>query len=480
MKREKTAMFSRRAVLRQLASIPITLPLARTLYAQMNPATAGAKKNLVLFQCNNGTKRGNFWPTGTGSVYPVTNTPVLNSLFTSDGKAADNGLKAKTNLFRGLTVFPKGSSGGNAHDNGGAQMFTGVPLVPGAGGAPYGGAKSVDQVLADKWGVRTYTTGVYASQVQNGPKPGFNHRISFSYDGPAMTHTPFINPLEGYTGMIAPFAAMAGGNSAANAAALAQMLMKKKSILDAVSGDLSDLQMRLGPDDANKLDSHLSSIRDAEKQLQMAMSGGGNCSAMAPMDYAALGGTATSPSEAHVPDMVNAHMSLMAAALKCGLTRIASLQFGYIGGKWAFGWLGINLNHHDSIAHRDGSDTGTDQVSNWVTQINQWYASNIQKFAVDLASAPDPSGHGTVLDNTLIIWTNELGRGDHQLSDIPVVFIGLVGNGISAGGRVLDVRGAGGGAQQTHNIFVFHALKALDIPCTGWGDTPTLSVIPGF
>jgi hypothetical protein len=116
-----------------------------------------------------------------------------------------------------------------------------------------------------------------------------------------------------------------------------------------------------------------------------------------------------------------------------------------------------------------------------VTQIHQWYATVIQKFAVDLLNSPDPSGHGTMLDNTLIIWTNELGRGDHQLTDIPVVFLGLVGNGISAGDRVLDYTALKGG-QQTHNIFAYHALNALGHPCTGWGADADLTAykFPGF
>ena len=52
--------FSRRALLQQLASIPITLSLARTLARR--PAGGAAPKRLVIFMQNNGTKRGNFWP----------------------------------------------------------------------------------------------------------------------------------------------------------------------------------------------------------------------------------------------------------------------------------------------------------------------------------------------------------------------------------------------------------------------------------
>jgi hypothetical protein len=38
-----------------------------------------------------------------------------------------------------------------------------------------------------------------------------------------------------------------------------------------------------------------------------------------------------------------------------------------------------------------------------------------------------PEGAGTMLDNTLIVWANELGRGDHSLENITVVLSGRPG-----------------------------------------------------
>jgi hypothetical protein len=472
------ALFSRRAVLLQLASIPITLPLARSLRAQT--AGAATPKKLVIFMCNNGTKRGNFWPAPPApgmSVYPLTNTPILNSLFTTDGKT-DNGLKAKTNVIRGLNIVAKGiSGGGNQHDNGFAQMFTGVQLKPTPDGKPWGGDISLDQILANDWKMPSFTTAVVASQVQPGPKPGFDHRLSFSYVAPQRLKIPFVDPVTAYS---QTFPATAGSATAATAA---QRLAQRKSVLDCVSGDLQELAGRLGPDDNHKLDFHLSAVRDAENQLSRLMTNHGSCgTSMPPKDFKALpGGAANEVSvETYVPDMIDAFAVMMGAALKCGLTRIASLQFGYGGGKWACGWLKINVNHHDNIAHRDITDTGTDQISQYVTTINQYYASVVQKLALDLNSTPD--GSGTLLDSTLVIWANELGRGDHQLTDIPMVFIGLVGNGISKGGRLIDVAAAHGGQQQPHNIFGYHALNALGHTTQGWGEIADMTpyAIPGF
>ncbi len=57
-----------------------------------------------------------------------------------------------------------------------------------------------------------------------------------------------------------------------------------------------------------------------------------------------------------------------------------------------------------------------------------------------LADTPDPGAGGSLLDNTLIVWTNELGQGSsHTLDNIPFV---LVGSGLDFKmGRALDCGG---------------------------------------
>jgi hypothetical protein len=468
--------FSRRAVLMQLASIPVTLSFARRLRAD-DPVMP---KRLVVFMANNGTSMGGFWPArpaSGASVYPVTNTPILNTLFTNDG-TTDNGLKRKTNLIRGLQVTNSVTMNGNEHDVGFARMFTGAPLMPTSDGTPWGGAISVDQILANDWGVRSLTTAVYASQIEPFPKPGFDHRQSFSYLGPQTLNMPIIDPLSAFLGAFPP----QGADSR-------QRLLDRRSVLDSVSGDLQDLSGRLGPDDRNKLDFHLSAVRSAETSLSNLLSQHPSCPALplAPRDFRSLApGLADNEVnvETYAPDMFDAMVAVMGAALKCGVTRVASLQFGYGGGKWNFGWAGINMNHH-TIAHADhsgGVDTTAAAMatSAQVTTINQYYASVVRKLAVDLDASPE--GAGTMLDNTLIVWANEFGRGDHTLSDIPAVLVGLVGSGIRSGGNVYDLAAAHGGAFQPHNVLGYHMLNALGHTTPGWGGIPDMSpyAIAGF
>ena len=60
-----------------------------------------------------------------------------------------------------------------------------------------------------------------------------------------------------------------------------------------------------------------------------------------------------------------------------------------------------------------------------IIKINTWFCEQVAYLARRLAENPEPGGEGTLLDNTTIVWTNELGKGNsHTLDDIPFVLVG--------------------------------------------------------
>ena len=60
-----------------------------------------------------------------------------------------------------------------------------------------------------------------------------------------------------------------------------------------------------------------------------------------------------------------------------------------------------------------------------LTKINVWFAEQLAYLAQKLDAIPEPGHNGTMLDHTLIVWTNELGKGNsHSLDDIPFVCLG--------------------------------------------------------
>ena len=442
--------FSRRSVLQALAAIPVTLPFARTLRA--DPAQPPPKR-LVLLMQNNGTQQANFWPDAN------LRSPILDYLLTDPTTGKENGLRAKTNVIKGMAIPTDdvGVGGANPHDVGFARMFTGARLVA-EGTQPWGSAISVDQTLARSWNVDSLTLAVLASELEPYPRPGKAHRASFCYLGPATLKYPRTDPLSAYDYLFP-------SNSA-------QLLARRKSVLDAAAGNLAEISARLGPAERAKLDYHLTAIRDVERQLTATAS---LCTARpaAPPDYLTIDPQSEVSEDTYIPQLIDSMTQLMVVGLTCGITRIATMQFGFGGGRWKFGWRGINVNCHEEVAHLDTSDGGSSDLNTQrLVLINRFYATCVAKLATALDAVPE--GNGTMLDNTLVVWANEIGRGDHNVKNVPVVLIGKAGGALPKGGRLIDV------GAQPFNRLGCTVLNLMDRPVPGFGDVPDCGVFDGL
>ena len=80
-----------------------------------------------------------------------------------------------------------------------------------------------------------------------------------------------------------------------------------------------------------------------------------------------------------------------------------------------------------------------------------------------LAETPEPGTSESLLDNTTIVWTNELGKGNsHTLNNIPFV---LIGNGLGFRmGRSLNLKGT------THNRLMISLAHAVGHQIESFGN----------
>jgi hypothetical protein len=90
-----------------------------------------------------------------------------------------------------------------------------------------------------------------------------------------------------------------------------------------------------------------------------------------------------------------------------------------------------------------------------------------------LADLPDGEG-GNLLDNTLVVWGNELATGPHGLADIPVVLLGRAGGKLPAGGRLID------NGPQDHHRLGTSILGLMGTPAPGFGEAPACGPIVGL
>ena len=151
--------------------------------------------------------------------------------------------------------------GGDGHQSGIGGMLTGRPLnggpFAGVGAPPAGWATgpSVDQRMAEAWAVPTKFRSLELG-VQVGAADDCGRMIYRAANQPL---PPTDDPAEVYAGVFADLHT--------DPAALARLRARRKSILDAVGGELGRVAARLGASDRQRLDAHLTAVREIETRL---------------------------------------------------------------------------------------------------------------------------------------------------------------------------------------------------------------------
>jgi hypothetical protein len=190
-----------------------------------------------------------------------------------------------------------------------------------------------------------------------------------------------------------------------------------RSILDDVQEELHKVQAHVSADDRRLLEEHATFVRTMEQELKAPVS----------QDV----GHAVPEVEPGVkrendsmPRICKLQIDLMVNSFAADFARAATLQITNSVGQARMRWLKIEESHHE-LSHKPDSDADSQDK---LTRINRWYCEQLAYLAKRLAETPEPGGSGNLLDNTLILWTNELGKGNsHTLDNIPFV---LVGNGL--------------------------------------------------
>lgn len=110
-------------------------------------------------------------------------------------------------------------------------------------------------------------------------------------------------------------------------------------------------------------------------------------------------------------------------ALACDLTRVANFQWSGAHSGTVFSWLNIGIQGgHHSISHLFGDGGGASPIEKY-RAISKWYAEQFASFVARLKSIPE--GGGTLLDNTLVVWGNELTDGTfHRTNRMPFILAG--------------------------------------------------------
>jgi hypothetical protein len=236
-------------------------------------------------------------------------------------------------------------------------------------------------------------------------------------------------------------------------AVLAAERARQKSILDTVAGEYQRVSAELGSADRQRLEAHLDAVRDIEQRLtQVGRVGGAACSdpVITPVDK---------DDNDAFPAVGALQLDLLAMALACDITRVASLQWSRSVSQTRFTWLGIDEAHHDLSHLPDDDATALDKLS----RIESWYATQLATLIAKLKAIPE--GDGTLLDNTVILFCNELAKGNtHSRQDAGYVLAGRAGGALETG-RFLRYDG-----NVPHNGLLISLLNAMDVPDQTFGN----------
>ena len=373
------------------AAVPFLLNLPSLGFANQQKR----KQRLVILFSPNGVVPGAFWPDEEGAKFSF--KEILKPL---------EPFKDRTLILNGVSDRVRGD--GDNHMRGIGCLLTGTELYPGnvQGGShtPAGWAKglSIDQEIKNHLQKDAATRTRFGSLEFGVMVPErADTWTRMVYAGPNKPLAPIDDPYQ-------MFAKLYGGMKDREAL---------KSILDDVKEDLKKVGAAVSTEDKRLLDEHATFVREMEQELRNTK------------DQAV--GHAVPELEPKVkkendgiPKISKMQIDLMVNSFAADFSRVATLQYTNSVGGAKMRWIGVDEGHHE-LSHEP--DTNAKAVEK-LTKINKWFCEQLAYLAKRLAETPEPGGPGNLLDNTQIVWTNELGKGNsHTLDNIPFV---LVGNGL--------------------------------------------------
>lgn len=434
MSRKRINGFSpmqRRNFLRGAAGLGIGLPFLeglpeRSAWAQDNVPTFG-----LFMVAANGVVPQKFFPSATGAL----STGTLNGM--AVGALSDH---ASNLLVIGGLKFPVGLRG-CGHAEGLCQSLTGVGPAS-TGNTATAGGQSVDMFISKA----VNEQGKDPITMYAGKGNYIKERISFSGAGAArpMQLNPYatFQQLVGLVDDTAPSTpttptepSTGGGNQ------VDEILIRRKSVLDTVRTEISELQnlTTVSADDKQRLQLHYEAFREIEIDLintgdQMGEMAGDDPVIAATCSTGSLdvqgveafkNGINFTQSGNMIEDVVRLHGEVTALAFACNFNRVGVLQWGDGTDGTQYSGLSagsVNWPFHQ-VSHRVQSESALGQDSSAEDTHAQIDVIRMQTLAKVLKHFSERG----LFANSFVYWTNHVATGAHSFDNVPVVIAGSGG-----------------------------------------------------
>ena len=401
------------------AGVTLALPLLDAMTPAMAQTAVTPKTRFVGVFFPHGMAPGYWEPQAEGAL-PAKLPFILESL---------EPVKDQTTVLTGLwsksAEPPEGTTGSDHWVA--AAYLTGIKPRKTAAADATVGSPTIDQIIAEKIGTDTLLPSLQvAVEDPNSSSSNCGEGYSCSYTNsiswvglPTPSTEPLMRtaplPMELNPQVVFERLFGSGGTPETRAARLVQ----RRSILDALVGELTRLRSDLGPADRRVVNQYVDEIREIERRLELAR----KASSDLPMFDLPPG----------VPEQfdehVKLHYDLLALAFKADITRVATLLgardltarvFTFPKGP-LFPEGGTSVSFHSGSHHQDDPA----QIKRY-SLINRYHVSTLAYFAQKLRSIPE--GDGNLLDYSLILYGSNMGNSNqHQHFDVPHILVGGAG-----------------------------------------------------
>lgn len=414
----------RRAFLTGTAGVTMGLPLLDALSPRRAAGATARPRAAVFVMDVNGVVQASvaeyaggapepetFWPRAPGPLTRVT-LEADRAMGRVLGELAD--FAERLLIVRG--VNHPFQSRNDPHAGGANQVLTASSLLPAVG--------NVDTVP------RGESLDVRLAREENPPGQGpFNlaylrsnweyvntRAISYQGNGKA---SPFeVSPAAAYARMMQ--------TASLDAAGAERLARGRRSVNDFVREQMRALMAApaLSTSDRRRLEQHFTAIRDVETRIAA------NLSVEQEQELARLGGAYQT--DAARDSVVRLHMDIIALALGAGYTTVATLRIEETN-QALDGYKEIYPYHW--ISHRILSDAfhgaplaGALEMHR---RVNVIQANRFKYLLTRLAEQTTP--YGSLLDESVAAWTNQIGTGNHSYRNIPWVMAGGAGGTLKRG-----------------------------------------------
>ena len=387
------------------APVTAAMPLAET--------ATGAPLRTAYLYFPNGAIPSAWWPKSIGDDYKLSETleslaPVRDSIQIMSG--LDN------------VSANAGADGGGDHARGGGTFLTNVRLNKSSTALRAG--KSIDQVIAEKVGHLTRFPSLELSCESDRRSGSCDSGYSCAYQYNISWTSP-TTPMASESNPRLVFERLFGaGNPGQRVANLKLRRERQKSVLDFVMEDARQMRKRLQRTDKMKLEEYCTSIREIEKQIELAERHGD--------------AETKSQTPAGIPNSYAQHMQmmfdLMILAFQTDSTRVATFCLAHDGSNRSFSEIGVVEGHHE-LSHHQNKQDRIDKVKT----IDRWYVQQLGKFLQRMESTKDEDGKSLLHNSQIMFGSGNADGNRHTHVNLPIVMAGNGGGDMNVG-RFVDYK----------------------------------------